>query len=228
MPKKAKLYVACTAVAGLVVLEMAIHQWTSPNLPRFLAFLLLGLVASTLKVRLPRVTSTVSASFLFVLIGVAEFSFSETVAMAGAVALIQSVWRAKQRPKLVQLVFNVSSWAISGGISYQLSHLVLAAARVNFLPVLIVLAASLFFVTHMGMLATVLSLTAERPLKAVWRQCYSWSFPYYIAGTAIAGLVSASSRSAGWPASLLVLPMMYLIYLCYRFYVEPGTQEHEL
>ena len=225
MPNKAKFYLACTIAAGLIVLEMAIYQWNPPSLPRFFVFLLLGLLASTLKVRLPRVTSTMSASFLFVLISIADYTFSETVLLGAAAALVQTVWKTRQRPKLLQIAFNVASWAISVGISYRVSHFVLETVRANSLPVLLALAASLFFVTHMGLLAIILSLTAERPLKDTWQQCYSWSFPYYFAGAAIAGLVSVSSRSVGWQVALLELPMMYLVYLHYRFYVDRAARE---
>ena len=225
MTNKANLYVACITAGGLTALEMAFFQWTSPNLSRFLLFLFFGLLASTLKVRLPGMTSTMSASFLFVLIGIAELTFSEAVIMGCAAALVQSLWKTKQRAKLNQIVFNVSSWAVSVGVSYWISHFALQAARTDSLPVLLVLAASLFYVTHTGLLAIILSLTSERPLRQVWQQCHSWAFPYYFVGTALAGLFSFSSRSVGWHVSLLMLPMMYLVFLCYRLYLDRVAHE---
>jgi hypothetical protein len=44
-------------------------------------------------------------------------------------------------------------------------------------------------------------------------------------GAAIAGLVTVTSRAAGWTASLFVVPAMYLVFAYYRFYVEHATQE---
>jgi hypothetical protein len=66
----------------------------------------------------------------------------------------------------------------------------------------------------------VLSLVQGKSLFAVWQQCYLWSFPYYLAGAAIAGLAVSTSRSAGWVMSLLILPVMYLVYVFYRICVE--------
>ncbi|PYT29238.1 MAG: hypothetical protein DMG58_16625, partial [Acidobacteria bacterium] len=58
--------------------------------------------------------------------------------------------------------------------------------------------------------------------------CYLWSFPYYLVGSVIAGLVTVSSRAVGWQASLLVLPLMYLVYLFYRFYLQRVPLEPQI
>ena len=90
MPAKAKLYVVLvilTATAVTVACLIARRQF--PELPRYLLYLLLALAASVLKVRLPGYSGTISVSFLFVLIAVADFSLLETIAMASGGALIQ-------------------------------------------------------------------------------------------------------------------------------------------
>lgn len=225
MPNKAKSYIACTVAIGLAILAAAIFRWPSSDVPRYLTYFLLGLVASTLKVRLPGIEGTMSVNFLFILIGVAEFSFSETVALACAAAVIQSFWKAKRRPMPVQVIFNAACLAISSGLAYSASHFALAAANANSLPVLMALAASLFFVTNTGLVATVVCLVEERPLKEAWERCYSSAFPYYLVGAAIAGLISVSSRSAGWKVSLLALPLMYLTHVYYRLHLTREAQE---
>jgi hypothetical protein len=35
-------------------------------------------------------------------------------------------------------------------------------------------------------------------------------------GAAAAGIMTATSRAADWPPSVLVLPLMWLVYLSYR------------
>ncbi len=220
MPNRAKSYIACTAAAGLIILATGLYQAAFPNPARFLVVLFLALFASTLKVRLPGVTGTTSVNFLFILMGVAEFTFSETVALACTAALVQSIWRPKRRPQPVQVIFNVTSLAISVGAAYWGSHAVMALAGASSLPVMLALAACLFFVTNAGLVAVVISLAEEKPLNEVWRQCYGWSFPYYLVGAGIAGLVSVLARSTGWKVSLLVLPVMYLTYLWYRQYLK--------
>src|SRR3989475_9268809 len=67
--------------------------------------------------------------------------------------------------------------------------------------------------------ACAISLTEYKPVRKIWSECYFWSFPYYLVGAAIAGLVSFVSRSAGWLASLFVLAVIYLIHRSYRLYL---------
>lgn len=219
MSNTAKLYVVFTAAIGFTVLIAELARWSAPNPLRFLVFLLLAVVASTLKVRLPGLTSTISASFLFVLIGVADFSLPETLAVGCAAALVQSLWKVKE-PKLVHIIFNVASWAISIQITYWLSHRLVSATQIQSLAVLLPFAALLFFLTHTGFVAAVVSLTSEGRFKNLWRDCYFWTFPYYLVGAAIAGMFAVASHTVGWQVSLLVLPIMYLVYGCYRIHIS--------
>jgi hypothetical protein len=71
----------------------------------------------------------------------------------------------------------------------------------------------------------VIALVEQKKFTAVWRECHGWSFPYYVLGAAIAALITVSSRTTGWTASLFIVPAMYLVYSYYRFYVERATRE---
>jgi hypothetical protein len=223
MPNKGKLYVASMAIAGLALLAGGLAHWASSDLPRFFSYLILALLASTLKVHLPRFSGTMSVNFLFILVGIADHSFSETLAMGCAAALLQSVWRTRQRPRPVQVVFNVASLALSIGVAFGGSHFILASAGASSLLVLLALAASLFFLTNTVLVSTVVSLMERKPLWGVWRQCYSWAFPYYLVGAGVAGLMGASNHSAGRKVSLL--PMMYMVYLYYGMHLERAVKE---
>ena len=72
MSKQAKYYIASVISLGFAVVALALFQRDSQNLDRFLAYLALTLLGSTMKVRLPRITGTISVSFLFILIGIAS------------------------------------------------------------------------------------------------------------------------------------------------------------
>ncbi|WP_410967328.1 hypothetical protein, partial [Salmonella sp. SAL4436] len=62
-------------------------------------------------------------------------------------------------------------------------------------------------------------MTEGKGVRVVWRECYFWSFPYYLAGAAIAGLMSLANRYVGWQTALLVIPVVYLIYRSYGLYL---------
>src|SRR5438046_8562635 len=84
---------------------------------------------------------------------------------------------------------------------------------------MLVATASTFFVLNTAPVACVISLTEQKPLKKVWSECYFWSFPYYLLGAAIAGIVELVDKKAGWQSSLLILPVVYLIFRSYRLYL---------
>jgi hypothetical protein len=77
-----------------------------------------------------------------------------------------------------------------------------------------------YFFLNTLMVSEVLALLQSQNVVVIWKNCHLWSFPYYLVGAAVAAVSSALSRPAGWPASLLVLPVMTLVYVCYRTFME--------
>ena len=224
MSIKAKLYIVLTALAGMTALKVGLDPWQSDDAVRFICYLMISTVASGCKVNLPGVTGTMSVNFLFILIGIVELRLPETMLIAWAATLFQSFWRSKTRPMPVQILFNVSNVAISTMAAYYAYHLTVSTPGFG-LAVLLVLAACVYFVTNTFSVAMVISLTEGKRPGKVWRECYFWSFPYYMVGAAISGLLSVANRYMGWQTSLLIFPVIYWIYRSYRLYL--GRLEDE-
>jgi len=228
MPTKAKIYIGLVIILGFALLAGSVALRSDfPDMPRYISYLLLALLASTFKVRLPGITGTISVNFLLILIGIADFTFTETITMGCAAIVIQCVWGAKRRPQLIQVLFNVAALALSIGVAYQVAHYTLTLARAESLSALLVIAACTYFMSNTLLISGVLCIMDGKPLKKVWQQCYLWSFPYYLVGSAIAGIISVSNRAVGWETSLLIMPIMYLVYLFYRFCVERMSHDPE-
>jgi hypothetical protein len=87
MPKRAVAFVALVTVAGATVLGTSLLHWHSDDLLKFGCYLLIAILASTMKVRLPGMESTMSVHFLFVLLGVLELSLAETLVIGCTAAL---------------------------------------------------------------------------------------------------------------------------------------------
>src|SRR6266849_1717063 len=186
MATTAKIYIGSIVTLGFALLAgCLLFQAQFPDLPRYFAYLLLAVIASTLKVRLPGITGTISVNFLFILIGIADFNMAETLTMGCIAILMQCIWRTKTRARLIQVAFNVAALAISIGAAYQVSHFALALARADSLSALLVIAACVFFVSNTLLISGVLCLIEGKPLMKIWQQCYLWSFPYYLGGSAI-------------------------------------------
>src|SRR5258708_2505707 len=102
-------YIGLVIAAGAISLCHGLWTWSSADVGKYLTYLMLALVSSGVKIRLPPVTATLSLSFLFMLIGVSEFSRGEGILLGCGCALLQSVFLARIRPKAVQVAFNIAS-----------------------------------------------------------------------------------------------------------------------
>ena len=220
MTKRTRLYVALTIALGVALLAICLaSEGASRHSGTYLLYCVLGCVASVMKVRLPGINGTISANFLFILIGVGLFTFAETVCLASLACVVQCLWKSKTHPKFVQVAFNISVLAISSGASYRLAHYFSRPYEAH-LSVLLAVAVSFYFTADTLLVSGVLAMLQSKPLLTVWQQCYLWSFPYYLVGAAIAGVMLSAYRSVGLAASLSVLPLMGLAFVFYRLCVD--------
>src|ERR1700736_7078876 len=88
----------------------ALHP-SSRNIAQFICYLLIAILAARLKVRLPGITGTLSVNFLFILLGILELGFTETLILGTAALLVQCFYR--DRPSPLQVTFNLSASAMS-------------------------------------------------------------------------------------------------------------------
>jgi diguanylate cyclase (GGDEF)-like protein/putative nucleotidyltransferase with HDIG domain len=221
LPAAAKLFISTVIVGGTAILIFGgIHQ-QSKNIAEFICYLGIAVLASRLKVNLPGITGTLSVNFLFILIGVLELSFTETLILGAISMLAQCLHR--ERPNAIQVTFNICACSISTALAYGVYHQLdpLTVSR----PLLLGLAATVYFIANAGSIATVISLTERRPIMRILTDCYFWSFPYYLVGAGIAAAIGWLDGTFNWETSLLVVPAVYLIYRSYRLYL--GKLEDE-
>ncbi len=214
MSSVAKWYIALVVASGTGILLLAARWWSSAGLAQFAALLCFTLFASTLKVRIPGMTSTISPNFAFLLIGMAFFSFSQVILTAAAGALVQSFWRPKSHPQMVQVLFSAAALVISSAFAFTTSHLIVRPFDNNNAVALVVLAGTLYFFMNTALVSLVVGLTERQPIKQVCQHCYEWVFPYFAFGIVVMGLMSGSfSTMTAWRSSLQVAPAMVLAYL---------------
>jgi len=224
MPTKAKLYISWIAAAGLIVLVAGLSRWQSTGLRRLLAFLFLAMLLSTQKIRLPGMKGTMSLSFPFILVGIADFGFGETLLLGCTAAFVQTLWHAKTPPKPEQIVFNMATLVLSAGCADWLSHAILRLVHLNSLVLLLASASLIYLLLNTGLVAGVISLAEEKPFQREWLHCFYWAFPYFLVGAVAAGLVSTLNQSGSWVAGLLVLPLIYLCHFWYQIHVERAVR----
>ena len=219
----AKLFLGLVVIAGLgTLIYGGIHQ-SSRNIAEFICYLGIAILASRLKVNLPGITGTLSVNFLFVLIGVLELSFTETLILGAIAMLAQCVY--PHRTKALQVTFNVCASSISTALAYLAFHHRLVHLVIDNRPALLGVSATVYFIANAGLIATAISLSERRPVSRILVDSYFWSFPYYLVGAGIAGGIGWLNETFNWETSLLVLPAVYLIYRSYRLYL--GKLEDE-
>jgi len=222
-----KAFIGITACLGVVVMAYAFLHWQSHDVMRFVCYLAVAILASGLKVQLPGIDGTMSVNFLFILLGVLELSLPETLVIGCTATLVQSVWQARKRLDPVKVLFNVAGMMANASALTYLAYHWLSGYFGSNKPILLMLAALVFFFANTLPISIVIALTEGKSSRKVWSECYFWSFPYYLVGAAAVGLVGIVNRSAGWQTSLLVLPLIYWVYRSYRLYLGRLEAEKE-
>ena len=219
MPRTAAAFIFLTASAGAAIVAHALLHWQLTDPLRFICYLLVALLAADLKVALPGIDATMSVNFLFILIGVLELSLPETLVIGCLSVLVQCVRHVKHAPGPIKVLFNVFSMKAPAVALCFYTYRCLAPVLHNSAPLLLIAAAAVFFLANTIPVTIIVCLTEGKSFRKVWGECYFWSFPYYLVGAAIAGVVSALNHYVGWQASLFALPIMYWIYRSYRLYL---------
>jgi diguanylate cyclase (GGDEF)-like protein/putative nucleotidyltransferase with HDIG domain len=218
-----RFFIAVVVLCGTTVLTYSVMHGRSENPLKFFCYLLIALAVSRLKVNVPGITGTMSVNFLFPLLGVLELNLSEAMALGCLAVVVQCFDR--DRPMPIQVAFNVCSAALAIAVTFASYRYSLSHRAVNNPSTLLFLAACVYFVANTLPVAAVISLTERRSLRKIWSDCYFWSFPYYLVGAGVAGMMSWLHGFTDWQTSLLTLPVVYLIYRSYRLYI--GKLEDE-
>jgi diguanylate cyclase (GGDEF)-like protein/putative nucleotidyltransferase with HDIG domain len=219
MPIRAKVFIAVTSAAGAAVLGSACLHWHSNDPLKFACYLLIAALASTMKVKLPGMDSTMSVNFLFVLLGVVELSLAETLVIGCTAAVVQSLWKNKNRPDAVKVIFNLFSLTSNAIFLTYFAYHSSAGLLRSSTPLLLLVAALAYFLTNSVPLAMVIALVERRPLRGLWSETYFWTLPYNLAGAALVGVISFCNRYVGWQNALMILPIMYMIHRSFQLYL---------
>jgi putative nucleotidyltransferase with HDIG domain len=214
-----RVYIGGMVFAALGCCVLAFSHWQSTDPTKFLCYLAAAMAAAMFKVTLPGIEGTLSVTFIFTMVGILEMSLPETLLIGLVSTLAQFYWKPARRLKLIQLMFNLSQVTVCNGAAYGVYRLVSIYLLHRPGPLALLIAAISCFLCNTVAMSTIIGLTEDKPIDKVWRESYVWSFPYYMVGAAIAGIISFLNAHIGWQAALLVLPPIYLMYRSYRLYL---------
>jgi signal transduction histidine kinase/CheY-like chemotaxis protein len=198
---------------------ISLINWQSSETLRFLAYFAASLISSGMKVSLPGIKGTMSVNFFFILLGIAELTWSETLLMTAVCFTLQYAWHAKEKRQPIKLLFNLGNASASITAAYFLYKLPVFYSLGIQQSFLLMIVSCVYFVSNTGLVAGVVALTDGTSLRRVWRECYFWSFPYYLFGASIVWIVTCLNAAFGWQTWILVVPILYALYRSYHLYL---------
>jgi putative nucleotidyltransferase with HDIG domain len=112
--------------------------------------------------------------------------------------------------------------------AYTTYHWLLSHKLGEGTPALLILSSLAYFVLNTTGVAGVVALTERKSVIATWRNCYFWSFPFYLVGASIAWVFSVLTEHGHTQSILLLLPVIFVIYRSYRMYFVhlEGEKKH--
>ena len=210
IPTRARPFVWLICMWGVVCLAAGMFPWRSSKEPLlFACYMVLTAAGSALNIVM--LEGTVSVNFVFFLLGICSLTLSETLSLALIATVFQSVWRRKY-PDFIRFSFNLSQLAVAITCSYWTYTFLLHSVLPGRMPIALLIATVVYFLFNTIPVAAVIALVEGASVRKKWASGYAWTFPYYLVGAAIAGVVQVVNRSAGWEMSVLILPAVYAIY----------------
>lgn len=219
-----KIYIAAVVAIGAAVLVKGLIHWNARKPFEFMVLLVMTLIASRLRVKLPRINGTMSVNLPFLLIVAMQLSSSEALVIAALASLVQCIPVAQRRTAFVQAVF--SSATITNAVAAAALACAFASQHGLVLPLSIAAAGFAFFLANTFPIALVLWLAEGAAPVKTWLGMARLSAPFYTLSAGVAAIVCAATQFALWGLSLALLPLMYSIYTSYRLYfAEPAVAE---
>ncbi len=213
----ALVFIGFVAACAAVMLAHSLLRVQPLHGLEFVSVLGLAVVAARMKIKLPGLNGNMSVNLPFFLIAVAQLSLFEALLIALASTLTQCFPKDGGKPKLLQMLFNLSTAAVAVGLGSLIFHdSPLRGVWSSGLP--LVMATATVFLAQTMPVATIISLTEGVKLLRIWSSIFQLSFPYYVLSVGITSIVTTASRQVGWQIPLSVLPVMYAIYRSYRVY----------
>ena len=218
MSKSAAAFITAIAMCGLVIFGYAVLHFHGNDTTRFLSLLVVALVAARLKLKLPGLTGNMSVNLPFIILGVVELGLLQTLIIACASTLVQSLKKPAGQIQWLQVGFNFFNMALSVGIAHYGFHHAMRESNAFAATLRIGLAAGILFLANTVSVSAIISLTEAAKMARVWYEIFLWSFPYYVLSAGVASAFSSLNHHFGLLIPLLVLPLMFGIYHCYKTY----------
>ncbi len=216
-------------VVGTAIVWLAVHAYLDADSGTLLyvTYLVCTAAAAIGRFDLPAASANIPIGFIFVLASLPELPLKETLAIGITGAGIHAIREREPRSHWLNTIFEMSVWVLGIAAADAAYRRILeaapGAASFGALP----LAAIVLFLVTAFPLAAARALQEREPLRRVWKNRFLWSLPYYMAGAAIAGLLTTLPKISWWYSGLILLPVALLVFYAYRLQLESLARERQ-
>ena len=224
MNRAAQVYIAIIITLGGVCGVFALVSSTISHPVLLTTYMVAAVATSSMKISLPSIHGTLSVNFFFLLLAMTQLTFAEALLTGTAAVGFQYAWAARERIQAVKLLFNLGSISIAMSASHLVNAVLEGQAGANVptlaAPLRLSIVSIAYFVLNTCSVAIVVALTERKSVFHVWRECYFWSFPYYLLAASLIGGLYALQFSLDWQTCVVVLPILYAVFRSYKLYLE--------
>ena len=214
------MVLAAAAIVGDAVLNG--RGW-HPYLALTLA--VAAMATSRMKVTIPGINGNMSVNLPFLMLSVIALSATESILIACASTIIQTLPMNGSKLKAVRVLFNVSMMAFASGAAGLLFHQqMLSGLSWVSAPLLMAATTATFFLGQTLPVSVIVALTDGGAVRRIWTNIAQMSFPYYVVSAGVTSMVNSVGHHIGWLAAVMLLPVMYAIYRSYRLYFARAAQ----
>ncbi|MFZ3211199.1 MAG: hypothetical protein WA188_06755 [Terriglobales bacterium] len=210
----ARLYITLIALAGAAAFAVSLAHPVLNDQARFVALLVVAVITSRLKVKLPGKKANMSVSLPFLLLASAQLQLLPTLLVALAATVVQSIPRELSRVKLVQMLFNVSTVLLAITSAYGVQHQARFGSPYSLLPLL--LGAAVYLLVNTALVAGIVCLSSEQGLGKTWTGIFALTYLYYVLSAGIAAVILGFGIR--WSVLLLTLVVVYGAYRSFQLY----------
>lgn len=229
MSRQAKSYWLAVIIAGCTTAAISLAHWRLrvADLPLLALYLFAAIATSGAKVRIPVIESTLTMNYVFILAGLIDLQLAECLLIATCGVLVQTYYKPETKPRIDHLIFNLSTIWLSVATASLCFHYRVFASLDRFGIVSIVTASLTYFTVNTLLVSGIIGLTAKKPIFALWKESYRWSFPQYVAGGIVAACFRPFVDFVGWAGVLCAVPVLYLMHRSYTIYVGRLNQQQK-
>jgi signal transduction histidine kinase len=233
LPRRAQVYVLAVILGGVTALGLSCAQLTADTLRDCLPFLVMSVVASTMRVRLLPLAlksrsnnsgaAEMSVAFAFGYAAILYGGPGPGTLAAVASGLASTMLLAKKKHPVYRIAFNCASLVLSAWVAAEVYRLLGGQFQGNLsVRSAIPIAASTYtyyLINTMGV-ALAVALTQRLPFWSTWSESFLWTAPGYFI-EALAAVLIAAFYSQVKPLSFMItVPALLLSYRSYKAYID--------